>query len=456
MKKEPNTFYFYGKRILVMGLGLHGGGVGTVKFLLRSGAKVTVTDLRSRKILKPSLHKLRRFKNINYVLGRHRKEDFTKADLIVKNPAVPPSSPYLRYAKDSRIPVTSDLAIFLRLCTASIIGITGTRGKSTTTYLIAKLVATKHKRVFTGGNIRKSVLELLPKLKLEDWVVLELSSFQLADLNLEKKQDRKSPSIAIITNILRDHLNWHENFREYIEAKANIFRFQKPSDYLFINPDDKILRGVAKKAPAQIILARLPKEYKKIIENNVGRHYFSSVALAVALAKKLGVSDKYIKRVLSTFRGLEGREEEIAVISGTHFINDTTATSPDASMAAIRRFRKLTPKGNQLILIAGGQDKRLEFRQMIKEIKKKVDTLILLPGTATEKIKNQKSKIKKSKVKIVDVKSMREAVKKAYLSSNFGDYIILSPGAASFGLFLNEFDRGERFVKEVRRLGSRH
>ena len=434
-----------------MGLGLHGGGAGAVKFLLKSGAIVTVTDLRKKGVLKSSLDKLRGLNNVRFVLGRHKKEDFKNADIILKNPAVLPDSHYLKYAEELGIPITSDIAIFLKNCPARVIGITGTRGKSTTASILAEFLRMKFRKVFTGGNIRKSALELLPRLKKDDWVILELSSFQLHDLGYEKLKSA-GPHMALITNILRDHLNWHKNFSDYIRAKSNIFKFQGPNDYLFLNPEDLILRGLTKKARAKIVSPRLARKYQKIVAKNLGRHYFTSIALAIAAAKKLGVGNGAIWKILKHYKGLEGREEAVSVISGVHFINDTTSTSPDAAIAAINRFKGSVPRDGKLILIAGGQDKGLDFNKMAEEVGKKVDVLVLLPGTATKKLKKELRIINYGTEKLKFVKSMRGAVKTAYLSSKRGDYVILSPGAASFGLFLNEFDRGNKFVQVVKAL----
>lgn len=425
-----------------MGLGLHGGGIGTVRYMAERGARLMVTDLRTKKELAPSLKALFRIKGITWILGRHRKQDFLTADLIVKNPGVPPSSPYLAVARKNKIPITSDIGIFFNTCPCRVVGVTGTRGKSTTAYLIWKFLKTKHKRVFLGGNIRKSVLEFLPHLKKSDLVVLELSSFQLEDLVREKK----SPAIAVMTNIYRDHLNWHKNFGNYISAKSNIFKFHKHSDFLFINPDDRILHTVAKKALSKVIQPRLSPSLYTIVDKKLGKHYRSSIGLAVAVAKNFGVGDRAIDKVLAAFKGLEGRQEHVATVQGINFINDTTATSPDAVVAALNRFRPIV--GNKkLILIAGGQDKRLDFKKMTQEIKKSVDILILLPGTATEKIKKRMVNGKWQMAY-----PMKEAVRKAYVVAQKGDYVVFSPGAASFGLFLNEFDRGAQFVKEVKRL----
>lgn len=458
-----------------MGLGLHGGGVETVKFLLKEDASVTVTDLRKRRDLAPSLKKLKKYKSIGYILGKHRKSDFLNCDIIVKNPGVAPDSPYLVFAKKHGIPVTTDVGIFFRRFPGKIIGITGTRGKSTAAYLIWRFLQKKIRgRVHLGGNIRKSVLPILAAAKKGDYAVLELSSFQLEDLSKERMHPvrspmrhrrignpdvpsgltsngmkRKSPEIAVITNILPDHLNWHKTFENYVRAKSYIFAFQRKGNYIFANTTDKTVRKMVRNSRSRVIYPVLPKKLRELVSSKIGKHYEPVVSLALAVAKHLGVPQRNTLRELARFSGLPGREEEIAVRRGVHFINDTTATIPEAAIAALDRFGRTA--GN-IVLIAGGSDKKLNFGTFIKKIRAHVKILILLPGLASEKIKKGLKTVNYEAQKIYKVRSMKEAVKMANRLAQKGDRVILSPGAASFGLFLNEFDRGDQFVKEVLQL----
>ncbi len=429
-----------------MGLGLHGGGVWTVRFLAERGARVTVTDLRSKKVLTPSLEKLADIKGVIYVLGRHREKDFLKSDLIVKNPGVPPTSPYLALARKHKISITTDAGIFFRECPGTIIGITGTRGKSTTAWLIWRFLKTKKRRVFLGGNIRKSVLEFLHEVRSDDLIVLELSSFQLQDLSL----DRVSPSIAAITNFMPDHMNWHRTMAEYRTAKSIIFKFQKPSDYLFANPDDPQVRAMIQKARSHVVFPRLAPQYRPTVDAHLGAHYRSSIGIAVAVARHFGVKHSDIAAVLKRFRGLEGRQEQLASVRGVHAVNDTTATIPEAAVAAITRFRMRAKPPHRLILIAGGSDKNLDFAPLATAITQYIDHLILLPGAGTEKLKKMLQKSGDRKV-WREASSMHDAAVTARAVATKGDWILLSPGAASFGLFVNEFDRGDQFVKEIKK-----
>ena len=443
--KLGKAYDFKGKKALVMGLGLHGGGVGTVKFLARKKALITVTDLRGKKDLLPSLRLLKGIKSIRYVLGQHREKDFLSVDLIIKNPGIRLDNPYLQKAKSAGVPITTDVEIFFNQCPAPIIGITGTRGKSTTSALVATFLEHKFPHVYLGGNIRRSVLDFLGRIKSGDAVVLELSSFQLADL----ARELISPHIAVVTNIMRDHLNWHRTMDEYINAKSAISRFQKKEDYLFLNPDDPILRKIGQKSPGKVIFPKIPKKFQEIVDKKFGAHFRSSIGLAIAIAKHYDVSDSAIKKELEIFKSLEGRQEIVAKIKGVTFINDTTATIPDAAIAALKRFSYQIRKGGKIILIAGGSDKKLEFGEFVHAVNMHAGMVILLPGKATSRIRNQESGIKR---KTPEAQSMKEAVTLAWKSASPGDIILLSPGAASFGLFLNEFDRGKQFVREVRNI----
>jgi len=416
---------FKNKKILIMGLGLHGGGVGTAKFFAKQGAEVLVTDLKTEEQLADSLQKLRGLK-IKYVLGGHKEEDFISADLIIKNPDVPNSSPYLEIAKKHKVPVETDTTLFFKLSKAFIIGVTGTKGKSTTASLIFHILKTKSKRVFLAGNIGISPLELLPKIKRGDKIILELSSFALESLT-------QSPKIAVITNIMEDHLNRYASMAEYVRAKKNIFKFQTSKDILILNKEDYYSPEFAKSAKSKII-------------------YFSSkpgvaqnIAAASETARVLGIDEKIIQKAIKTFKGVPGRQEFVAEVKGVKYFNDTTATMPEAVIVAIENFCEKYPE-SKIILIAGGQNKGLSYLKLSDIIKEKVGDLVLLPGSASEKIKESLAEFKK----IHEVNSMREAVKKAEELAQKGDIVLLSPGAASFNIFKNEFDRGDQFVKFVK------
>jgi len=437
---------FKNKKVTIMGLGLLEGGVGAAKFFCKQGADVLVTDLKTKRQLKESVDKLKEL-SIEFVLGKHRKEDFINTDLVVKNPGVPANSPYLKIAKKHKIPIKTDVSIFFDLCQAPIIGITGTKGKSTTATLIYLLLKKKYNKTFLAGNIGISPLEILSKTTKKSKVILELSSFELEDL-------KKSPQVAVITNLFPDHLNRYKDFRAYIKAKESIFKYQKKNDILVLNYNDLEVRKLASEAPFKVLFFRnsnFKNIYKYLSETRFSSEARGSyISAALAVAKIFKISKKDIEKVLSNFKGIPNRQELIAAKKGVRYINDTTATTPQSAILAIRTFKQRFLNSG-IILIAGGLDKNLNYKNLAKEIKKNVSYLILLPGTASNKIKKELGSFFKEPSSF-KVKSMGEAVKKAARLAQKGDIVLLSPGAASFNLFKNEFDRGEQFKEAVKNL----
>ena len=441
---------FKGKKITIMGLGLHGGGVGVAKFFCQQDADVLVTDLKTKEQLKESLKKLKKYKNIKYRLGEHKKEDFVNADLVIKNPDVPNDSPFLEVARKNNVSIKTDISIFFDLCQAPIIGVTGTKGKSTVATLIYELLKTKYKNTILAGNIGVSPLEFLNKINSRPhqkfgsgWVVLELSSFELEGL-------AKSPQVAVITNILPDHLNRYANMERYIQAKKTIFKYQKSRDTLILNKDNFIVRQFAGEAASKVYffsLKELPKGIKLDNFKLLGNHNLSNLLAAIKVAEVLKIPPKNIEKSLKTFKGLASRQEFVGEIRGVKYFNDTTATMPEATIAAIRVFSEEFPE-SKLILICGGVDKRLKYGELAKIIKEKVGELIMLPGTASDKIKENLV----SYLNMHEISSMSEAVEKSSKLAKKGDIVLLSPGAASFNLFKNEFDRGNQFIKEVKKI----
>lgn len=469
---------FRNKKITIIGLGLHDGGVGTAKYFCELGAKVLVTDLRSKEELKKSIDNLKGYP-IKYVLGQHRSEDFINTDLVIKNPAVSSKSKYLQIARDNKVPVDTDVGIFFELCPTVIIGITGSKGKSTTATLIKKILQQKYSDTILAGNIRTSVLYTLGLIKKNTPVVLELSSWQLAGLYSHKK----SPHIAVVTNILNDHQNSYKNMEDYILDKKEIFKWQKSKDITILNYDDKTVREMANEIKKSkityytgensIICKCTNNGYRgeigayakgdKIYFNNKeicsfdeikikGQHNISNILAAISVVKEYNISDKIIKKVLSKFKGVEGRLETITTIKGVRYINDTTATIPEATLAGLSSFSLK----DKIILIAGGADKKLDFSQLSKVIAQKIKTLVLLDGTATpilqNAVKNELLNTKKQLNIIGPMDSMKKAVNAATENAEEGDIILLSPACASFGMFTHEFDRGDQFKKAVENL----
>jgi UDP-N-acetylmuramoylalanine--D-glutamate ligase len=429
--------YFKGKKITVMGLGLLGRGLGDVKFLAEQGAELIVTDLKSEAELASSLKELESFP-ITFHLGGHQLADFRDRDLVLKAAGVPLNSPFIAEAIKNDIPVVMSTALFVSLLPEGVttIGVTGTRGKSTTTHLIYELIKASGKRVFLGGNVRGlSTLAILPEIKSGDYVVLELDSWQLqgfGDLKL-------SPQIAVFTNLLPDHLNYYGgDMEKYFADKANIFKYQKAGDTLVAGAQiaPRLARDPAPSLPLDWQL-KMP-----------GAHNRENAALAKQVAETLKLDPNLTKEVIENFPGVPGRLEIVREYRGIKIYNDTTSTTPDALRAGVLALA--TPAQN-LILIMGGADKNLDFTAVTPIISQSAREVILLPGTGTNKLLTNNLL-----PQALTTNTLAEAVNLAIQKAQAGDTILFSPGFASFGPppggFKNEFDRGDQFNELIKNL----
>ena len=382
--------FFRGKKITVMGLGLLGRGVGDVRFLARHGARLLVTDLKSRRDLAPSLARLRGLPNVRYVLGKHRAQDFRGRDFILKAAGVPVDSPYVIEARKLNIPVEMDESLFLKLTpTLKTIGITGTRGKTTTTQLIYEIVKASGARTFLGGNVRGiATLPLLEKVRRGNSVVMELSSWQLQGFG----ESKISPNVAVFTNFLSDHMNYyHNDARAYWNDKAQIFLNQKKGDVVIATEAvAKRIRAQYPKLKSRLIVARpsdVPASWRLRL---FGEHNRANAACALHVASALGISRRIVKKVLESFRGVEGRLELIAAPGGVEIYNDTTATTPDATLAGLKA---LSGKKN-IVLIMGGFDKGLDMRALLAALPSEKHWLKQV--RSLRKLHSQNSEIEKS------------------------------------------------------------
>lgn len=436
--------YFKDKKITLMGLGLLGRGIGVARFLAENGAILTVTDLKSETELAPALLELKDFPNIKYVLGGHKLEDFKEADLILRAPNVPLGSPFLQEAQKNNIPVKMDASLFCELLPSGVttVGITGTRGKSTVTTLIYEILKEDGQTVFLGGNIRGvATLPLLKEITSKAVVVLELDSWQLQGFG----DDKISPNIAVFTTFFNDHMNYYQGDMErYLKDKANIFLYQKAEDTLILGEqvEDLIKEKFAGHIKSNIIVASndLPADFSLKM---VGGHNRYNASLALSVARVLNISDDISKKVIAEFTGVPGRLEILGEKNGVLFVNDNNATSPEAVIAGVEAFPDYKGK---IVLIGGGADKELDFTDWGQKVPSFIKTFILFPGSGTEKIKQ----VLPVGSKVVEVNSMTEAVKEALTEAISGDMIMLSPGAASFGVFNNEYERNDQFVEQFK------
>ena len=475
---------FKDKKVLIFGLGSYpeGSGVSAACFFIQQGAEVTITDMKRANELQNNIRlvqeevkkqkKQGKNSKVNFCLGRHRLSDVRAADLVIRNPGVPMHSPYLHAARRRGIPIETDVSIFMQLCPCRVIGITGTRGKSTTTTLYGEMARHRFK-VFVGGNIQRSPLTFLNKIDKKSLVVLELSSWLLESL----VDIKKSPNAALVTNIYEDHLNIHKTMKNYITAKENIFKFQEEGNIIVLNRDNSYTKKMEKNVAKGAIVSwfsikpfkgRIRGAYIKdgwIIVQHYnqgftwhahkvikvkdmkleGGHNVANALAACALAHATGLALKDMTAALKTFRGIPSRQEAVRSLREIIYINDTTATTPEAAMAALERFGKK----RKVVLIAGGADKKLKFSKFVQAIKKYCKAVVLLDGSGTKKIEP----MFRGNAKFLGVYgSMASALHAVRGVAEKGDTILLSPGCASFGIFKNEFDRGEQFVRLVKGL----
>jgi UDP-N-acetylmuramoylalanine--D-glutamate ligase len=431
-----------GKKVTVMGLGLQGQGLWAAKVAAQRGAKVTVTDLKRARDLAPSLKKLKGLP-IRYVLGKHRKEDFINSDLVIRNPAVPEDSEFLKIARAKKIPVEMEIGLFFQLAPLkreNLIGVTGTRGKTTTTLLIGRILAEARIETVVGGNIpEKPALSLLAKVKPKTKVVLELSSWQLEGL----ARHQISPHIAVITNLYPDHLNRYASMAAYLKSKKLIFAFQQPADYLILNQENPLVKNWKNEAKGKVVFfsrSQLPAFLLKAIKLK-GAHNLENVAAAVAVARIMKIDQKTIQKALQDFKGIPDRLEFVREVDGVSFYNDTCATIPEATMAALKTFAQ------PVVLMAGGADKNLDFINFGQAIKAStVKAVILLEGGATKKLEKALDK----KLVVGRFNDFKQAILKAKEMASPGEAVLLSPACASFGMFKNEFERGDQFRQIVK------
>lgn len=443
--------FFKGKKITVMGLGLLGRGLGYTKFLAECGADLIVTDLKTKEQLATSLKALAKFKNIKYVLGEHRLEDFRGRDMIIKSAGVPLDSAYIAEAKKNNIPVEMDVSLFAKLGPeVEVVGITGTRGKSMTTMLIYEILSKnmKGKSVFLGGNVRGvSTLPLLKKVKAGDVLVAELDSWQLQGFG----ESKISPHISVFTTFMSDHMNYYKgDMKQYFADKANIFKYQNKDDVLVVGGSmQKMISKKDAKGDFVVAKAKSVDSYKFLTP---GGHNRANLACAVEVARSFGLPENKIKKAVAGFKGVEGRLQLLRIYKGIKIYNDNNATTPEATIAGLQALSDVQ-RPTSLILVCGGATKRVSLDNFVKALNKYPKKVFLIPGTGTDELlsKIASSAIRRrGGVEIYKAKDFKDAVTSAIKSAKRGDTVLFSPAFASFGLFNNEYERNDLFVKIVK------
>lgn len=450
-----------GKRITVMGLGSRGGGAGVARFLVGEGAVVTVTDGKSERELQEPLADLEGLP-IRYVLGGHEESDFTAAgaSMVIRNPAVRGWSPWLAIARKAGVPIEMEMSLFLRLCPAPAIGITGTKGKTSTAALCGEILRQWRPETVVAGNMGVSAVARLAEITVDTPVVLELSNWQLEGLD----EHKLGPHIAVLTNISEDHLDTYDSFEHYATMKRSISRHLGNEDVFIANADDPESWLATRSTRATVVpfSSRPVVDGISVSDGSVawslpqgqgkapipdkpffrGAALQRNVAAAVGAAIILGAETQAVEKGLLEFGGIRDRSELVATIGGVQFINDTSATAPAAVVAALA-----AQQGKRVHVIAGGAGKGSNLRPLADAICCSATTVALLEGTATPQLNAMLDRCGVPQLGVFS--SMDAAVSAFHDVSSDGDVVLLSPGCASFGLFRDEFDRGEQFRRAV-------
>lgn len=462
---EEFKTYVKGKYVAIMGMGV--SNTPLIKYLMDLDANITVFDKKSEEELDKSLIEEYAIQGVKFSLGENYLKNLVGYDIIFRSPSMRPDIPELEKELDRGAILTSEIEMLIDLCPGKIIGITGSDGKTTTTTLIYKMLEAAGYHCYLGGNIGIPLFAKIDEMRPEDIIVLELSSFQLMTL-------KKSPQIAVVTNVSPNHLDIHKSYEEYIEAKKNIFKYQDKDGIVVLNYDNDITRDFSLEAKGEVryFSTRVKLDEGVILDNNMikisedkirkqiinvddilllGAHNIENACTAIAAVKDL-VRPEDIVSVLTTFKGVEHRNEFVRLLNGVKWYNDSIGSSPTRTIAGLVSFK------NKVILIAGGYDKHLDYTDMGRYIVDHVKTLVLL-GQTKEKIKTatlQEIERRGGNIDlpIIECTSLEEAVNKAYEVASEGDTVFFSPASASFDMFKNFEERGNKYKELVHSIGE--
>lgn len=456
-KLEEFENYLKNRRVAIIGLGV--SNVPLLEYMHEKGAIVTTFDNRNiEDIPKDVFDKLKEYE-VKYVFGKDALKELEGFDIIFRSPSCMPTIPELVEAEKQGAIVTTEIEMLIEMCPGTVIGVTGSDGKTTTTSLIYQILKHNGYNCYLGGNIGIPLFTKLREMKSEDYIVLELSSFQLMNMNI-------SPKISVITNISPNHLNVHSSYEEYIDAKKNIFKNQTRDDIVVLNYDNDITREASKEAEGRVIFFSsktkiddgiildedVIKECNDRIRRHImntkdvllrGKHNYENICAAIAATKTLVDIDTQIEAI-KEFTGVEHRIEFIREIDEVKWYNDSIGTSPTRTIAGLNSFEE------PIVLIAGGYDKHLDYAPMAKPVLDNVKTLILMGQTAEKiflAVKEEGEKENK-KVDTYMCDTLEEAARLAKKFAEPGDVILFSPASASFDMFRNFEERGKKF-KEI-------
>lgn len=451
MNLEEFKKYIKGKNISVIGLGISNRPL--IKYLIENGAKVKGFDKRTKDALGEVYDELLSL-GAELILGEDYLDNLS-GDIIFKTPGMRFDVPKLLEAKEKGSIITSEMEVFFDICPANIIAVTGSDGKTTTTTIIHKMMTEQGYKTWLGGNIGNPLLTQTEKMKEEDWVILELSSFQLHTI-------RKSPKIAVITNISPNHLDMHKDYQEYIDAKKNIMLYQKDGDKLVVNASNEVTKKIGDSAMGELMefsskqqattslkdgkITVFGEDVLDICDIKIpGMHNVENYMAAISAVWGL-VSKDTITKVAKSFGGVEHRIELVRIKDGVRYYNSSIDSSPNRTINTLNVFPE------KVIMISGGKDKGIPYDEIGSPIAKKVKTLILIGKTADKIEDAVRHADKNGEVEIIRCKSYDEVVKTAHSVAKDGDVVLLSPASTSFDMFKNFEERGNLFKKLVEEL----
>jgi UDP-N-acetylmuramoylalanine--D-glutamate ligase len=453
-----------GKRVTILGLGKGRTSSGLAAFLARAGALITVSDTRSAAQLAEGIERLGELP-VALMTGVKDDEALADADYLFVIPGTPPTTSTIVRAEQLGIPVLTEIGLFFRLCPAPIVGVTGTKGKTTTTTLIGRVLATGDRPVIVAGNIGEAVIHRLPEITPRHWVVLELSSFQLETLPL-------SPHIAVVTNVTQDHLDYHGSEEAYARAKRSIVAWQTKDDVAILNYDDPAVVAMHTGCDGQAFPFSLTQRLKRgafldgerLVVNDgrtrhdilgapelriPGRHNVANALAAAAVGVFAGIPDRAIADALRTFEGVPHRQQVVGDVRRVLYVDNSQGTTPDATITAIETYDRPP------VVILGGVSKGVDFAGLAALVQRRARGVVLIGQAADEierVLRRAPSAQRDGPLVIERATSMKDAVERAVRMAKPGDVVLLSPAAASFDMFKDMADRGDQFASAVREL----
>ena len=458
-KLEEFKNYIKNRKTAIIGLGV--SNLPLLNYLSNLGAKITVFDNRTIDEIDKNILDQMEEKNIEFSFGKNNLSKLVGYEIIFRSPTCRPDTIELVKESERGAIITSEIEMLMELCPGTVIGITGSDGKTTTTSLIYEIIKQQGYNCYLGGNIGIPLFSKIDEMKPEDIIILELSSFQLMDISV-------SPQIAVITNISPNHLDLHKSYEEYIEAKKNIFKNQDENGIVILNYDNEITRQCSNEIKGKVVFFSKQQKLSEgvILDNNVikicqnklrrhlvntkelvikGQHNYENASAAVAATLKLVDTENQIQAI-TNFKGVKHRLEFVREIDNIKWYNDSIGTSPTRTIAGLKAFEE------KIVLIAGGYDKNLDYEPIAKPILEKVSTLILMGQTASKIKSAVEEKQTNENIEIYECDTLREAVEIARKTAQKDEVVLFSPASASFDMYKNFEERGDKFKTIVKSL----